>query len=64
MAARSHASFKKRQKELARIEKQRDKAARRMQRKQEERQTRGPEVAELEPPDGSPEAPSSASGGG
>jgi hypothetical protein len=33
MAARSRTTFKKRQKELARLEKQRDKAARRMQRK-------------------------------
>ncbi len=33
MAARSHSTFKKRQKEIARMEKQRDKAARRMQRK-------------------------------
>lgn len=35
MAARSRTTFKKRQKELARLEKQRDKAARRMQRKLE-----------------------------
>jgi hypothetical protein len=33
VATRSHTTYKKRQKELARIEKQRDKAARRMQRK-------------------------------
>jgi hypothetical protein len=33
MATRSRTTFKKRQKELARLEKQRDKAARRMQRK-------------------------------
>ena len=33
MAKRSHPSSKKRQKELLRLEKQRDKAARRMQRK-------------------------------
>lgn len=35
MATRSRTTFKKRQKELARQEKQRDKAARRMQRKME-----------------------------
>jgi hypothetical protein len=33
MPTRSHTTFKKRQKELARQEKQRDKAAKRMQRK-------------------------------
>lgn len=35
MASRSRTTFKKRQKEIARMEKQRDKAARRMQRKAE-----------------------------
>ena len=35
MASRSRTTFKKRQKELARMEKQRDKAAKRMQRKAE-----------------------------
>jgi hypothetical protein len=35
MASRSHTTFKKRQKELARVEKQRDKAAKRLQRKDE-----------------------------
>jgi hypothetical protein len=39
MATRSRTTFQKRQKELARIEKQRDKAARRIQRK-----LAGPEV--------------------
>ena len=34
MAARSRTSYQKRQKELARIEKQRDKAAKRLERKQ------------------------------
>jgi hypothetical protein len=33
MATRSRSTFKKRQKEIARMEKQRDKAAKRMQRK-------------------------------
>lgn len=33
MATRSHTTFKKRQKELARVEKQRDKVAKREQRK-------------------------------
>lgn len=37
MASRSRTTFKKRQKELNRQEKQRDKAARRMQRKLEKR---------------------------
>jgi hypothetical protein len=37
MASRSHTTFKKRQKELARVEKQRDKAAQRVQRKEGER---------------------------
>ena len=37
MASRSHTTFKKRQKELARVEKQRDKAAKRLQRKEGER---------------------------
>jgi hypothetical protein len=37
MASRSHTTFKKRQKELARVEKQRDKVAKRLQRKDEER---------------------------
>ena len=37
MASRSHTTFKKRQKELARVEKQRDKAAKRLERKDEER---------------------------
>lgn len=35
MATRSRTTFNKRQKELARLEKQRDKAAKRLQRKQE-----------------------------
>ena len=35
MASRSRTTFKKRQKELARIQKQRDKAARRLERKAE-----------------------------
>ena len=47
MATRSRPSFQKRQKEIARMEKQRDKAARRAQRK----------LAPPEPPDAeSPEA--------
>jgi len=35
MASRSRTTFKKRQKEIARMEKQRDKAAKRMQRRAE-----------------------------
>lgn len=37
MASRSHTTFKKRQKEQARLEKQRDKVAKRVQRKLESR---------------------------
>ena len=37
MATRSRTTFQKRQKEIARMEKQRDKAARKMQRKTEDR---------------------------
>lgn len=44
MASRSHTTYKKRQKELARLEKQRDKIARRMQRKLEKNNPAGPEV--------------------
>ena len=43
MAMRSHTSFQKRQKEIARIEKQREKAAKRMQRKQIEKEGHGVE---------------------
>lgn len=38
MSTRSHTSFQKRQKELARMEKQREKAAKRMQRRIEAKQ--------------------------
>ena len=41
MATRSRTSFQKRQKEIARMEKQRDKAARRMQRKLEKHPPEG-----------------------
>ena len=37
MATRSHTTFKKRQKEMARADKQREKAAKRVQRKEGER---------------------------
>lgn len=37
MASRSHTTFAKRQKELARVQKQRDKIAKRVQRKAEKR---------------------------
>jgi hypothetical protein len=37
MASGSHTTYKKRQKELARLEKRRDKAAKRLQRKLEKR---------------------------
>jgi hypothetical protein len=61
MATRSRTTFKKRQKEIARMEWQRDKAAKRMQRKLTEKQ---PESTD-EPSDGltsdtlTPEEPSS-----
>ena len=51
MATRTHTSFQKRQKELARMEKQREKAARKLQRKLTGKQTTDAE-----------EAPSSDSG--
>ena len=41
MATRTRTSFQKRQKELARVEKQRDKAAKRLQRKLEGAGARG-----------------------
>jgi hypothetical protein len=47
MAVRSRTTFKKRQKEMARVEKQRDKAAKRAQKKQGDH-TSGPEVMSLE----------------
>ena len=47
MASRSRTTFKKRQKELARMEKQRDKAAKRVQRKLEKNSPDG-----LDSPDG------------
>jgi hypothetical protein len=49
MAMRSRTTFKKRQKELARQEKQRDKVARRLQRKLEKH---APETGEGLPEDG------------
>jgi hypothetical protein len=49
MATRSHTTFKKRQKEMARAEKARDKAARRAQKKDEDvDRPAGPEVMTLE----------------
>jgi len=45
MPTRSRTTFKKRQKELARMEKQRDKAARRMQRKLDDKQPSEPDPA-------------------
>jgi hypothetical protein len=47
MAAGSRTTFKKRQKEMARIEKQRDKAAKRAQKK-EGNLSSGPEVMSLD----------------
>jgi hypothetical protein len=50
LASRSSTSFQKRQKELARAEKQRDKAAKRVQRKLEKK-IEGPDDGEPEPED-------------
>ena len=50
MAVRSRTTFKKRQKEMARAEKQRDKTAKRLQRKNEEHPSE-PEVISLEEAD-------------
>jgi hypothetical protein len=47
MAIGSRTTFKKRQKEMARIEKQRDKAARRAQKKEGDRPS-GPEMMSLD----------------
>jgi hypothetical protein len=47
MAGRSHSTFKKRQKELARVEKQRDKAEKRQQAGTKEI-SGGPEIMSLE----------------
>ena len=47
MATRSRTTFKKRQKEMARVEKQRDKAAKRAQKKDGDRPSE-PEVMSLE----------------
>jgi hypothetical protein len=47
MASKSHTTFKKRQKEMARVEKQRDKAAKRAARKEADH-VRGPELMTLE----------------
>ena len=49
MATRSRTSFNKRQKELARLEKQRDKAARRVQRKLEKQNPSAPDSGEEAP---------------
>jgi hypothetical protein len=48
MAQRSRSTFKKRQKEMARADKQRDKAAKRLQKKEEGDRNPGPEVMSLE----------------
>lgn len=52
MATRSRTTFQKRQKELARLEKQRDKAARRMQRKLEKQSGGGSLAIDEENPAG------------
>jgi hypothetical protein len=48
MANHSRTSFKKRQKEIARMEKQRDKAAKRQQRKLAPKDTGDPEIEPFE----------------
>lgn len=47
MAVGSRTSFKKRQKEMARVEKQRDKAAKRAEKKDSDRSS-GPEIMSLD----------------
>jgi hypothetical protein len=47
MSSTSRTTFKKRQKEMARVDKQREKAAKRLQRKHEDHST-GPEIMTLE----------------
>jgi protocatechuate 3,4-dioxygenase beta subunit len=65
MATRTRTSFQKRQKELARVEKQRDKAAKRLQRKLEGPKPEEPEDVLLDgrvvDEDGEPLAPSGQS---
>jgi hypothetical protein len=60
VGARSRTTFKKRQKELARLEKRRDKAARMMQRKQEKAAGIQPADDLLDAPDATPESPGEA----
>jgi hypothetical protein len=48
MAAGSRTTFKKRQKEMARVEKQREKAAKRAQKKEEGDRPSGPEIMSLD----------------
>jgi hypothetical protein len=48
MAARSRTTFNKRQKEMARAEKQREKAAKRLEKKESDRPSSGPEIMSLE----------------
>jgi soluble cytochrome b562 len=55
MASRPHTTYKKRQKELARMEKQRDKAAKRLQRKLEKNSPQSPDAdGAIEGLDGEP----------
>ena len=58
MASRPHTTYKKRQKELARMEKQRDKAAKRLQRKLEKQSVGAGGIQNGE----EPEAPAEDSG--
>ena len=55
MASRSHTTFKKRQKEQARQEKRRDKAAQRVQRKLEKQPSDPEEIPVLSGPQTDPE---------
>ena len=67
MATRSRTTFKKRQKEIARMEKQRDKAARRMQRRLDKKEPgeSGATISdESTEPDQQTEFPSAPSGTG
>ena len=55
MASRSHTTFKKRQKEQARLEKRRDKAAKMLQRKLEKRPSDTEDILLPEEPPAEPE---------
>lgn len=55
MAGRQRATFKKRQREVKRLEKQRSKAEKRAARRLEQSQSRAPETSGAQPPVAAPE---------